>query len=94
MEETSHGGRSRSAADPGGYAVLGAAHDTNQLLAVILSRAQLLRQTESDAQRLHHLDAIAAAARDAAAILSGMLDGHPATDPGAGWRPDRSPPSW
>jgi CheY-like chemotaxis protein len=80
MEETSHGGRSRSTADPGDFAVLGAAHDANQLLGVILSRAQLLRQTESSSERLHHLDAIAAAARDAAAILIGLLDGQPPTD--------------
>jgi two-component system cell cycle sensor histidine kinase/response regulator CckA len=55
--------------------VRGAAHDLNELLGVILGRAERLRGHDADPETARHLAAIETAARDAAAIVCRILDG-------------------
>ncbi len=53
----------------------GAAHDLNELLGVILGRAERLRGQAAGVDAARHLAAIETAARDAAAIVGRILDG-------------------
>jgi CheY-like chemotaxis protein len=62
----------------------GVAHDVNQMLAVIIGRAELLLRRVPGQQP--HLEAILLAARDAGLML-GRLDGGPAFPAGAGAAP-------
>lgn len=82
MEETDHVDHSRSAADQDDLTILGAVHDANQLLSVILARVQLLREGAAGADGHRQLAAIEQAARDAAAIVAGVFARSPAADPG------------
>jgi len=71
-----HNDSDAAAAVSSSTGLLGAVHDANQLLSVILGRAmQLLEdETVSSTQR-PRLEAIAAAATDAAALLGGIMQG-------------------
>jgi CheY-like chemotaxis protein len=53
--------------------IRGAVHDANQMLAVVLGRAELLLRSAEDASWRASVETIADAARDAAAILRPLL---------------------
>ena len=66
--------------DPSTAALLrqaGAAHDINQMLAVILGRTELLLMREETGSRRDDLEAIALAASDAAAMVKRLQRGLP-----------------
>lgn len=60
----------------------GVVHDVNQMLAVILGRAELLLQREGGEGDREDLQAIALATRDAAAMLKRLQRGLPPRQPG------------
>ncbi len=55
----------------------GVVHDVNQMLAVIMGRAELLKQREGSASRREDLEAIILAVGDAAAMLKRLQRGLP-----------------
>ena len=79
------GGRNRNPADQypkvtvegASLRQAGVVHDVNQMLAVILGRAELLQQQEGSVSRQEDLSAIILAAGDAAAMLKRLQRGLP-----------------
>ncbi len=74
MNDARQRSESQEQADGRQWLALGVAHDVNELLGTVLGRAQLLLEQEQPASVRRHLELIVAAARDAAALVSQILE--------------------